>query len=128
MKGVVFMCIKQVECGRGISFAAVIMELSFLCLSSVATPYERGLNQGVNGQSRRNKIFQQSQRKAKANPYNLYELQQCSSNSKHLNPCCPYLLSLCYNFWRNNDDCIYCETMCFSYSFLQESFELHHFF
>ena len=39
------MCTKQVEHGRAISFAAVIMELSFLCMSSVATPSERRLNQ-----------------------------------------------------------------------------------
>lgn len=39
------MCVNQVEHGRAISFAAVIMELGFLCMSSVATPYERGLNQ-----------------------------------------------------------------------------------
>lgn len=38
------MCVNQVEHGRAIGFAAVITELGFLCMSSVATPYERGLD------------------------------------------------------------------------------------
>jgi len=37
------MCVNQVEHGRAISFAAVIMELGFLGTGGVATPYERGL-------------------------------------------------------------------------------------
>lgn len=75
-RGFVFMRIKQVEHRKAIGFAAVIIQLGFLCISSVATPYEKGTKLAAEkGMTRGEEIFQQPQRQAKENLQHLCELQ-----------------------------------------------------
>lgn len=75
-----------------------VLELSFLYMSSVPTPYERGINQGErgNGQRRRNISTVLETGKSKSVQY-ICELKQCFSNAKHLNTLCFHFLSLSYN-------------------------------